>query len=275
MESPLAFALPTFMIGGDLTVRRLGYGTMQLTGPGHWNLPDDPDNAITILRTAVHELGINHLDTADAYGPHTVETLIRQALHPYPDDLVIATKGGLTRPGPNMWRPCGRPDYLRQCAELSLCRLGVDHLDLYYLHRIDPHIPLADQIGVLAELRQAGKIRHIGLSKVTVEQVAEARAITEIAAVQNQHRLTSTDPVLPYCEQHGLGYIAHQPFGGRADLPHSAEATPTAVETLRTLLSRSPAMLVIPGTANLDHLRANCAADRTEILPPGGEKGRS
>lgn len=241
MESPVVLALPTVMIGGDLPVRRLGYGTMQLTGPGHWNLPADPDTAITVLRTAVHELGINHLDTADAYGPHTVETLIRHALHPYPDDLVIATKGGLTRPGPNQWQPCGRPEYLRQCAELSLRRLGVDHLDLYYLHRIDPQIHLADQLGVLADLRQAGKIRHIGLSKVTVEQIIEARAITEIAAVQNQHRPTTADATLPYCEQHGLAYIAHQPFGGGADLPDAADATPTAVEALRTLLNRSPA----------------------------------
>jgi pyridoxine 4-dehydrogenase len=131
----------SFTIGGDLPVRRLGYGTMQLTGPGHWDLPHDPENAIAVLRTAVHEHGITHLDTADAYGPHTVENLIRRALHPYPAEVVIATKGGLTRPGPNVWRPCGRPEYLQQCVELSLRRLGVDCLDLYYLHRIDPQVP--------------------------------------------------------------------------------------------------------------------------------------
>ncbi|RSM39909.1 aldo/keto reductase [Actinoplanes sp. ATCC 53533] len=260
--TPLATANPTFQISGDLTVRRLGYGTMQLTGPGHWDLPADPDNAIAVLRTAVHELGINHLDTADAYGPHTVETLIRQALHPYPDELVIATKGGLTRPGPNLWRPCGRPEYLKQCAELSLRRLGADCLDLYYLHRIDPQVPLADQLGVLADLRHAGKIRHIGLSKVTLAHVEQARTITDIAAVQNQHRLTTTDPVLPYCEQHGLAYVAYKPFDAGADLPDPDSDTGGSAEIVRTLLDRSPVMLVIPGTARLDHLRANCTADQ-------------
>jgi pyridoxine 4-dehydrogenase len=259
----------TFRIGGDLPVHRLGYGTMQLTGPGHWNLPADPDAAVALLRIAVHELGVDHLDTADAYGPHTVESLIHQALHPYPDGLAIATKGGLTRPGPNKWRPCGRPEYLTQCAELSLRRLGVDCLDLYYLHRIDPQIPLADQLGALADLRAAGKIRHIGLSKVTVQQVEQARTITPIAAVQNQHRLSTYDPILPYCEQHHLAYVAHQPFNSGTDLtvPATAER-PTAsgpivespAEILRTLLDRSPALLVIPGTASLEHLRANQTA---------------
>ena len=253
----------TFRVGGDVAVRRLGYGTMQLTGPGHWELPHDPDNAIAVLRTAVHELGVTHLDTADAYGPHTVETLIRDALHPYPDDLVIATKGGLTRPGPNVWRPCGRPEYLQQCAELSLRRLGVDCIDLYYLHRIDPQVPLADQLGVLAELRRAGKIRHVGLSKVTLHQVEQARLITDVAAVQNQHHLGTADPVLSYCEEHSLAYVAYKPFNAGADLASTGGETPQADEILRTLLDRSPAMLVIPGTASLHHLRSNCSADQT------------
>lgn len=266
--TPSATSTSTFTIGGDLTVRRLGYGTMQLTGPGHWDLPAEPDNAVALLRTAVHELGITHLDTADAYGPHIVETLIRTALHPYPDNVVIATKGGLTRPGPNIWRPCGRPEYLRQCAELSLRRLSVDYLDLYYLHRIDPQVPLDDQLGVLAELRQAGKIRHIGLSKVTLDHVEQARTITNIAAVQNQHRLTTTDPVLPYCEQHGLAYVAYKPFNAGADLPRTNHETPVPVEILRTLLDRSPAMLVIPGTASLDHLQTNCTTDQAVDHPP-------
>jgi pyridoxine 4-dehydrogenase len=257
-----ATASSSFAIGGELTVRRLGYGTMQLTGPGHWDLPHDPANAVAILRTAVHELDITHLDTADAYGPHTVETLIRQALHPYPDGVVIATKGGLTRPGPNVWRPCGRPEYLQQCAELSLRRLGVDCLDLYYLHRVDPLVPLADQLGVLTDLRQAGKIRHIRLSKVTVDQVDQARAITDIAAVQNQHRLSTIDPVLPYCEQHGLAYVAYKPFNAGADLARPGGDIPRPDQILGTLLDRSSAMLVIPGSASLQHLRTNCSADK-------------
>lgn len=258
----------TFPIGGDLIVRRLGYGTMQLTGPGHWDQPTDPDNAAAVLRTAVHELGITHLDTADAYGPHTVETLIREALYPYPTNLVIATKGGFTRPGPNIWRPCGRPEYLKQCAELSLRRLGIDCIDLYYLHRIDPHVPLADQLGVLAELRQAGKIKHIGLSKVSLHQVEQACTITEIAAVQNQYRPATEDAVLRYCEQHSLAYVAFRPFDGGADIVENTSRAPTPAAVLRTLLDRSPATLVIPGTANLRHLRANCAAD--QHLPAGG-----
>ncbi|RZU51220.1 aryl-alcohol dehydrogenase-like predicted oxidoreductase [Krasilnikovia cinnamomea] len=254
----------TLTIGGALPVRRLGYGTMQLTGPGHWDLPADPAAAVTVLRTAVHGLGINHLDTADAYGPHTVESLIREALHPYPDSLVIASKGGLTRPGPNIWRPCGRPEYLTQSAELSLRRLGLDCLDLYYLHRVDANVPLADQLGALVELRQAGKIRHIGLSKVTVDQVEQARTITDIAAVQNQHGLTTTDPVLDYCERNGLAYVAHKPFDAGADLARTgagAADTPAPGTILRTLLQRSPVMLVIPGTASLEHLRSNCTVD--------------
>jgi pyridoxine 4-dehydrogenase len=255
----------TFAIGGDRPVRRLGYGTMQLTGPGHWDLPADPAAARRILRTAVYEHGINHLDTADAYGPHTVETLIREALHPYPDGLLIATKGGLTRPRPNLWRPCGRPEYLTQCAELSLRRLNVDTLDLYYLHRIDPQVPLADQLGVLVDLQRAGKIRHIGLSKVTVDQLEQARTITDIAAVQNQHTPTSADHVLKYCEANGLAYVAYKPFGAGTDLPRNETTAkaPGPVEILQTLLARSPAMLVVPGTASLEHLQVNCTADRT------------
>jgi pyridoxine 4-dehydrogenase len=257
----------TFAIGGDLSVRRLGYGTMQLTGPGHWNLPADPDTARRLLRAAVHDYGINHLDTADAYGPHTVETLIREALQPYPDDLLIATKGGLTRPGPNIWRPCGRTEYLTQCAELSLRRLGVEALDLYYLHRIDPRVPLTDQLGALVDLQRAGKIRHIGLSKVTVDQLEQARAITAVAAVQNQHTLTSTDPVLGYCERNGLAYVAYKPFDAGAALPRNeADAQKQGpVEILRTLLDRSPVMLVIPGTASLEHLHDNSTADGATV----------
>ncbi|GAA2913126.1 oxidoreductase [Actinoplanes cyaneus] len=252
----------TFAIGGDLPVRRLGYGSMQLTGPGHWDLPADPDAARRLLRAAVHDHGVNHLGTADAYGPHTVETLLREALHPYPDDLLIATKGGLARPGPNIWRPCGRPEYLTQCAELSL---RVDTLDLYYLHRIDPLVPLADQLGAIVGLQRAGKIRHVGLSKVTVDQVEQDCAITGIAAVQNQHAVTSTDPVLDYCTTNGLAYVAFKPFGAAITPPSTGNAVTALrpVEALRTLLARSPAMLVVPGTSSVEHLRVNCAVDHS------------
>jgi pyridoxine 4-dehydrogenase len=253
----------TVTIGGDMPVRRIGYGTMQLTGPGHWGPPADTGNALRILRHAVHDLGIDHLDTADAYGPHTAEDLIRQALHPYPDHLVIATKGGMLRPGPNQWTPCGRPEYLRRCVELSLRRLAVDRIDLYYLHRIDPAVPLADQLGALDDLRRAGKIRHLGLSKVTVQQIEHARQHTAIAAVQNQHSCDSDDPALDYAEQHGLAYIAHQPFRAGADLvrtpPHDCVARAQVI--LRTLLQRSPTLLTIPGTASLLHLEENSTAN--------------
>jgi pyridoxine 4-dehydrogenase len=252
----------TFAIGGDMPVRRIGYGTMQLTGPGHWGPPADTGNALRILRHAVHDLGIDHLDTADAYGPHTVEDLIRQALHPYPDHLVIATKGGMLRPGPNQWTPCGRPEYLRQCVELSLRRLAVDRIDLYYLHRIDPAVPLADQLGTLDGLRQEGKIRHLGLSKVTIDQIEQARRHTAIAAVQNRHSVDIDDPALGYAEQHGLAYVAHQPFQAGADL---ARLPPTdrvarAQDILRLLLQRSPALVTIPGTHSLRHLAENSTA---------------
>ncbi|MBO3737534.1 aldo/keto reductase [Actinoplanes flavus] len=249
----------TVTIGGDMPVRRIGYGTMQLTGPGHWGPPADTGNALRILRHAVHDLGIDHLDTADAYGPHTVEDLIRQALHPYPDHLVIATKGGMLRPGPNQWTPCGRPEYLRQCVELSLRRLAVDRIDLYYLHRIDPAMPLADQLGALDDLRQEGKIRHLGLSKVTIDQVEKARSHTVIAAVQNQHSVDTDDPVLAYAERHGLAYIAHQPFRAGADLARlpASDHAARAQDILRRLLGRSPALLTIPGTHSLRHLNEN------------------
>jgi pyridoxine 4-dehydrogenase len=251
----------TVTIGGDMPVRRIGYGTMQLTGPGHWGPPIDIRNALRILRHAVHDLGIDHLDTADAYGPHTVEELIRQALHPYPDHLVIATKGGMLRSGPNQWTPCGRPEYLRQCVELSLRRLALDRIDLYYLHRIDTAVPLADQFGVLDELRQEGKIRHLGLSKVTTDQIDQALRYTTISAVQNQHSVDTDDPALAYTERHGLAYVAHQPF--RADPTFSGASPDGRAErtkhVLRALLQRSTALITIPGTSSHRHLEENCS----------------
>jgi pyridoxine 4-dehydrogenase len=249
----------TLTIGGDMPVRRIGYGTMQLTGPGHWGPPSEIRNALRILRHAVHDLGIDHLDTADAYGPHTVEELIRQALHPYPGHLVIATKGGMLRSGPNQWTPCGRPAYLRQCVELSLRRLALDRIDLYYLHRIDPAVPLADQLGVLDDLRKEGKIRHLGLSKVSADQIDQARGYTTVAAVQNQHSIDTDDPALAYAERHGLAYVAHQPFRAGAELARSFESdcATRAHDILRQLLQRSPALLTIPGTRSLRHLKEN------------------
>jgi pyridoxine 4-dehydrogenase len=245
----------TFSIGKDLPVRRIGYGAMQITGPGHWFHPADMDAAKAVLREAV-DLGVNHIDTADAYGPETSERLIRKALHPYPGDLVIATKGGMTRQGPNRWAPVGRPEYLRQCVEMSLRRLALDRIDLYYLHRIDPHVPLADQLGELAALREEGKIRHIGISKATLTQVEAARAITPIAAVQNKfNQLEGDHAVLEYCTEQGLAFVPYAPLSAG-----TLARTGRAPEAIRWLLNQSPAVLPIPGTTSIDHLHANLAA---------------
>src|SRR6184192_2125168 len=252
-----------YLIGGDLPVYRLGYGTMQLTGPGHWYHPADPHAAKGLLRRAV-ELGINHLDTADAYGPETVEHLIRKALHPYPPGLVIATKGGLTRPGPNRWEPVGHPAYLRQCIEMSLRRLAVERIDLYYLHRIDPLVSLADQLGVLAEAQQAGKIRHIGLSKVATAQIEDAARIAPIAAVQNRYNINEgDDDALAYCEERGIAFVSYAPLAaGSLTMPSrwpDGTATP-AQAAIAYLLDRSPNMLPIPGTSDPAHLEENATA---------------
>ncbi|RPF21494.1 aldo/keto reductase [Myceligenerans xiligouense] len=250
--SPAA-ASGTFLLGGDLPVHRIGYGTMQLTGPGHWYHPADMDAAKAVLRRAV-DLGVNHLDTADAYGPETVEHLIRKALHPYPDHLVIATKGGMTRQGPNRWAPVGRPEYLRQCVEMSLRRLAVDRIDLYYLHRVDPKVPLEDQVGELAALRAEGKIRHIGLSKVTTTQIEAARRVAPITAVQNKFNRHERDwAVLDHCTRMGTAFVPYAPLAaGRL------AATPgAAVRELRWLLDLSPVILPIPGSTSIQHLQQN------------------
>ncbi len=207
MTTSIAGASGTFKLGGDLEVNRLGYGTMQLTGDGVWGEPDDRDEAIAVLKAAV-DAGVNFIDTADSYGPEVAERLIFEALHPYPDDLVIATKAGLTRPGPGDWKPVGRPEYLRQQCELSLRRLGVETHDLFQLHRIDPEVPVAEQVGELAELQKEGKIRHIGLSEIDVSQLEEAQKTAKIASVQNLFNLTNRDaePLLEYSreERHRL-----------------------------------------------------------------------
>jgi aryl-alcohol dehydrogenase-like predicted oxidoreductase len=268
-ESRPAAASGTFSLGGDLPVHRLGYGAMQITGSGVWGEPKDPDEVVRLLRRAV-ELGVNFIDTADSYGPFVSETLIRKALHPYADDLVIATKAGLTRPGPDVWLPLGRPEYLRQQLELSLRHLGVERIDLYQLHRIDPKVPLADQIGELVALQKEGKIRHIGLSQVTVAQLEAARKLATIVSVQNLYNLAdrSSEKLLDHCEANGIAFIPWFPMatgklarpGGPLDeIAKDHEATPSQL-ALAWLLRRSPVMLPIPGTSSVAHLEENVAA---------------
>ncbi|GAA1165915.1 aryl-alcohol dehydrogenase-like predicted oxidoreductase [Kitasatospora gansuensis] len=236
-------------------VARLGLGTMRLTGPGTWGDPADPTTAVRLVRHAVNA-GINHIDTADAYGPHTVEDLIRWALHPYTDDVLVATKVGMIRPAPNVWKPLGRPDYLRAAVEASHRRLAVDRIGLCYLHRIDPTVPLAEQVGVMVELQVEGKIRGIGLSKVTVDQIDQARAIAPIAAVQNVLNLDELhDPVVQHCADLGIPYVPYRPLNaGRHTGPDGTG------KALRHLLDLGPHIAPIPGTSNPDHLDELIAA---------------
>jgi len=259
----------TFAIGGDLPVYRLGYGAMQLTGPGVWGEPADRPHAIAVLRRTV-ELGINLIDTADSYGPYVSEELIREALHPYPRRLVIVTKAGLSRPGPSRWVPLGRPEYLRQECEMSLRRLGVERIDLFQLHRIDPKVPADTQFGALRDLQKEGKIRHVGLSEVSVAEIEAARRIVTVVTVQNQYNLAYRDSedVLDYCTRENIGFIPWFPLAtGDLTKPHGAllkiakalGATPGQV-ALAWLLKKSPVMLPIPGTSKVKHLEENAAA---------------
>ncbi|MFG1612397.1 aldo/keto reductase [Nonomuraea wenchangensis] len=265
----------TLTIGGR-TVHRLGFGAMSLTGPGVWGPPEDREACLRVLRRAV-ELGADFIDTADSYGPYVNEEIIREALHPYPEHVTIATKAGFVRTGPGEWHPVGRPAYLRQEVEMSLRRLGVDRLDLLQLHRVDPEVPLEDQVGELKALRDEGKIAAIGLSEVTVEQLEQARRVVEIASVQNRYNLTlrASEDVLDHCEAQGLAFIAYTPIAkGRLAAPggpvdHVARdlgATPAQV-SLAWLLARSPALVAIPGTSSLAHLEENMGAATVSLTP--------
>ena len=264
----------TFALGGDLRVHRLGYGAMQITGEGIWGPPKDHDGALAVLRAAV-EQGVDFIDTADAYGPFVSEQLIAEALHPYADDLVIATKAGNTRTGPGEWIPVGRPAYLKQQVELSLRHLQVDRIDLIQLHRVDPEVPLEDQVGAFAELKEQGKVRHIGLSEVSVDQLEQARAVTEIASVQNLYNLTNraAQDVLDYATREGIAFIPWFPIATGdlagpdspvADIARELDATPSQV-ALAWLLAISPVVLPIPGTKSVDHLRENLGAASLEL----------
>ena len=271
---PNAAESGTFSLGGDVPVVRLGYGAMQITGEGVWGPPRDHDAAIAVLRRAV-ELGVNFIDTADSYGPYVSEELIREALHPYADDLVIATKAGLVRTGPGEWWPVGRPEYLRQEAEMSLRRLGVERIDLFQLHRIDPQVPLEDQIGLLADLQSEGKVRHIGLSEISVEELRAAQAITTIDTVQNRYNLIdrASEDLVDVCAADGIGFIPWFPIatgelakdgGPLAELSAETGATPAQL-ALAWLLQRSPVVLPIPGTSSVGHLEDNVGAAHVSL----------
>ncbi len=262
-----------FKIGGDLAVNRLGFGAMRITGPGIWGWPKDRGEALKVLRRAV-ELGVNLIDTADAYGPETSELLIAEALHPYPKGLVIATKGGNTRPGPGQWVPDGHPEYLKKCVDGSLKRLRLERIDLYQLHRIDPNVPMEDSLGALKEMRDAGKIRHLGLSEVTPEEVARARKIVPIATVQNRYNVADRkwEDALRYCQKEGLGFMPWSPVGGGRSLKDAAVETVAKEQkasvyqvAIAWLLAHSPAMLPIPGTSSVAHLEENVAARNLKL----------
>lgn len=262
-----------FELGRDLPVNRLGFGAMRITGKGIWGWPADRDEARRVLKRAV-ELGVNLIDTADAYGPETSEILIAEALHPYPERLVIATKGGLTRPGPDQWVPNGRPDYLKKCVDDSLKRLRLERIDLYQLHRIDSKVPMEDSLGALKEMRDAGKIRHVGLSEVGPAEIERARKIVPIATVQNQYNVMNRrwEDALTYCEKQGLGFMPWSPVGGGSPLKGSkleavAKAHDASVYQLAIawLLHRSPVMLPIPGTSSVAHLEENVAAGKLTL----------
>jgi pyridoxine 4-dehydrogenase len=264
-----AAASGTFTLGGDLKIHRLGFGAMRLTGPGIWGEPQGPAEAKRVLRRVV-ELGVNFIDTADSYGPEVSERLIAEALHPYPKGLVIATKGGLTRQGPEQWLPVGRPEYLRQCVELSLRRLRLERIDLYQLHRFDAKVPVEESLGALKDLQTAGKIRHIGISEVSVADIERANRTVKVVSVQNRYNLADRahEAVLDYCEKQRLAFIPWFPVaagdltrpGGPLDRAAKRHNATTAQLALAWLLHRSKVMLPIPGTSSVRHLEENVAA---------------
>jgi pyridoxine 4-dehydrogenase len=276
MSSPDAAAAGTITIGGDLTVNRMGYGAMRITGSRILGEPKDPDGALRVLRRAV-ELGVNFIDTADSYGPGVSERLLAEALHPYPEGLVIATKGGLTRTRQGAWPPDGRPEHLREACEGSLQRLRLDRIDLYQLHAPDPKVPYEDSIGALAELQREGKIRHVGVSNVTLDHLRRAQAIVRVVSVQNYFHVAGrqTEDVLEDCTAEELAFLPWRPLdGGGLNSPGSvlaqvAErhgATPGQI-ALAWLLHRSPVMLPIPGTSSVAHLEENVAAAAINLSP--------
>jgi aryl-alcohol dehydrogenase-like predicted oxidoreductase len=268
MTEPVVRSSGTFTFGStdSITVHRLGFGAMRITGAGIWGDPPDRDIAIAVLRRAV-ELGVDLIDTADSYGPFVSEDLIREALHPY-DGVLIATKGGLTRQGPDQWASVGRPEYLRQCVQMSLRRLGVDRIDLWQLHRIDPLVARDEQFGVIAEMQAEGLIRHVGLSEVSVEEIEAAREVFEVVSVQNLYHvgLRQSEDQVDHCTAAGIGFIPWFPLGNRALLADDGPVAPVARRlgctpaqvALAWLLQRSPVILPIPGTGSLDHLEENC-----------------
>jgi pyridoxine 4-dehydrogenase len=270
-----ATASGTFSIGGDLEVTRLGYGAMRVTGKGIWGPPPDREAALAVLRR-LPEVGVDFVDTADSYGPHVSEELIHEALHPY-DGITVATKAGLTRTGPNVWPPRGRPEYLRQCCEMSLRRLGLETIPLYQLHRIDAAVPREEQFGVLRELQDEGKVRHLGLSEVSVEEIEAAGEHFPVATVQNLYNISNrqSKDVLEHCEEHGIGFIPWfplaagklaEPGGEVAEVAEAHGATPGQV-ALAWLLQRSEVMLPIPGTGSVAHLEENVAAAELRLAP--------
>ncbi len=274
-----ARAAGTLTLGADLAVNRLGFGAMRITGAGIWGEPPDRQNALRVLRRAV-ELGVNFIDTADSYGPETSELLIAEALHPYPRDLVIATKGGLTRPAPNEWHRDASPAHLRQACEASLRRLRVDCIDVYQLHAIDHNVPVEDSLGELEKLKREGKIRHVGVSNFTVEDLEHARSIVPIVSVQNRYNASDRryEDVIDYCERHELAFIPWYPLaaGDHANNPGATELAQIARDhnitpaqaAIAWLLARSPAMLPIPGTSSIAHLEENVAAASVIVRTP-------
>jgi aryl-alcohol dehydrogenase-like predicted oxidoreductase len=274
MSTPNAAASGTFSFGGDLPVHRLGFGAMRITGPGIWGEPKDREEAKRVLKR-LPDLGVDFIDTADAYGPEVSESLIAEALHPYPAGLVIATKGGFTRQGPNQWAVVGRPEYLRQCVEMSLRRLKLERIDLYQLHRIDPQVPVEDSLGELKKMQKEGKIRHVGLSEVSVKEIERTQKTVPIVSVQNKYNIADRthEAVLHFCEKHHLGFIPWFPMEqGKLNRPGSvleraatSHKATTAQIALAWLLHHSPVMLPIPGTSSVKHLEENMAAAELKL----------